>query len=67
MTIVAPSWYGEVSITDRGWPLLRPVVVSSSTGIRPAFHPSRPKLTASTVRWMVFMAFRARSLGMGRP
>jgi hypothetical protein len=33
MIIESPSLIGEVSITDRGWPLCRPIVVSSSTGM----------------------------------
>ena len=29
-------------MTDRGWPLLRPMVVSSSTGMLPAYQPPGP-------------------------
>ncbi len=39
------------------------MVVSSSTGIPAASHPSLPKLTVSRPRWMAFMALRAKSLG----
>ena len=63
-TIVDPSCTGEVNITERGCPLLRPVVVNSTTGIFPASHPSRPPLSFRMPRWMVFMAFNVKSLGM---
>ena len=66
MTRVEPSCRGEVSITDRGCPLLRPVVVSRMTGMADAFHPSRPPLTVRITRWTAFMVFKARSLGMCR-
>src|SRR5579862_7393565 len=42
MTMVEPSCSGDVSITVCGRPVLRPVVVSCSTGIFPAAHPMRP-------------------------
>jgi hypothetical protein len=64
MIIVAPSCTGEVSITDRERPVLRPVVVSSSTGMFDAFHPARPPLILSTLRWIAFIALNAKSLGM---
>src|SRR6188508_945519 len=64
--MASPSCTGDVSITTRGWPLLRPFVVSSTTGIPPARHPSRPPLILSRLRWKVFMAFSCRSLGMRR-
>ena len=51
-------------MTERGSPLLRPVVVSSSTGMFCAVHPTRPPLTVSMMRWMAFMALSAMSAGM---
>src|SRR5687768_7611305 len=62
-TIVSPSWCGEVSITVRGWPLLRPVVVSSSTGMLPARHPMRPPLSLSVARWKALSVWKTKSLG----
>src|SRR5207248_3460752 len=64
MTRASPSRYGEVSMTERGWPLLRPVVVSSSTGILLSSHPNRPPVTLSMPRWTAFIAFNPRSVGM---
>src|SRR5436190_209464 len=63
-TSVEPSRYGDVSITERAWPLFRPVVVSSSTGILLSSHPNRPPLTLSMPRWTAFIAFNPRSVGM---
>ncbi len=65
-TMVEPSCTGDVSITERGSPLLRPVVVSSSTGIPEACHPNRPPLILSSARWTPFIVFNTMSLGMGR-
>ena len=56
MTIVVPSWTGDVSITVRGWPDFRPVVVSSRTGIPLPSQPTRPPVSFSTPRWTAFMA-----------
>ena len=57
-TRVDPCWIGEVSSTVCSRPDLRPVVVSSRTGIFPAVQPSLPKLTASITRCAAFMDFR---------
>ncbi len=65
--MVSSSCSGDVSITDRFCPLLRPFVVSSSTGIDPALHPNRPPVSVSTVRWTWFIDFRTRSLGIRSP
>src|SRR6476646_908337 len=62
-TYAGPSRSGAVSITLRGCPLLRPVVVSSSAGIPPKLAPTRPPVTRSAVRCTAFMVFRTRSLG----
>src|SRR4029453_3030603 len=50
-TTLAPSCTGEVSIVVRRLPVLRPVVVSSSTGIPNPRLPSRPSLIRKTARW----------------
>ena len=60
----SPSWIGDVNITLRSFPLLRPVVVSSSTGMLPASQPNRPPLIRKMTRWTVFIAFNVRSLGI---
>lgn len=60
----SPSCIGDVNITLRGFPLLRPVVVSSSTGMLPASQPNRPPLRLKIMRCAVFIAFNVRSLGM---
>ena len=67
MTTVEPSCSGEVNMTARGCPLLRPVVVSSSTGMLLASHPKRPPLSFKMVRWTPFMVFNTRSLGTRGP
>ena len=61
--MASPCCTGDVSITVWGWPLLRPIVVSSSTGMPPARHPRRPKLTFKTTRWKVFSALSCKSVG----
>ncbi len=53
-----------MSMHERGSPDLRPIVVSSSTGIPDARHPALPKVTESKARCSVFMVLRAKSLGM---
>src|SRR5665647_1286875 len=63
-TSASPICSGDVSIVDRGWPDLRPVVVSSSAGVLPKLHPSRPKETAMSARCTAFMATRVILLGM---
>ena len=67
MTSVSPSCTGEVSMTERDSPDLRPTVVSSSTGMPAASQPILPKLTVSRARWMAFIDFSIRSLGMAEP
>ena len=64
MTSVSPFCRGEVSMHERDSPLLRPTVVSSSTGMPAALQPSLPKLIVSVARCTKFMVFRTRSLGM---
>ena len=51
-------------MTARGWPLLRPIVVSSRDGIPPKLAPNRLPVTFSSTRWVVFIALRTRSLGI---
>src|SRR5947209_3785608 len=53
-------------MTERGWPLLRPTVVSSITGMLLACQPIRPPVILSIPRWTAFIVFRAKSLGMAR-
>ena len=65
--MVSSSCSGEVSITARGSPLLRPTVVSSSTGMPAASQPSLPKLTVSRPRWTRFIPLSMKSLGMPGP
>ena len=64
ITSAAPSRTGEVNSTVRRCPVFRPVVVSSSIGIRSAVHPTRPKLTLSIARWTAFMVFRVKAEGI---
>ena len=51
---------------ERGRPLLRPTVVSSSMGIRRACQPTRPPVSLSTPRCIAFSALNDRSLATGR-
>ena len=62
--MVSPSCHGLVSNTDRDSPVLRPTVVSSSTGMLPAVHPIRPPDTVSRPRCIVFIILSAKSLGI---
>ena len=48
-------------------PLLRPIVVSSRTGMSAAFQPTRPPLIFSRPRCMKFIVFSRKSLGIRRP
>ena len=66
-TIASPSRTGEVSITDRGRPLRRPTVVSSSTGMPSASSPNRRGATLIRARCTAFSAFMTRSAGIMRP
>jgi hypothetical protein len=59
--------HGEVSRTERGAPLRRPMVVSSSVGIPPKLAPSRPPVSVRRARCRPFMVLRKRSLGMAEP
>ncbi len=56
-----------LGIVVRASPLLRPIVVSSTTGIPIAAQPSLPKLPLRITRWTKFMVFSCRSLGIGAP
>ena len=64
MAIESPSCQGVVSIVERGSPLLRPVVVSSMTGMFPAVQPIRPRVTVIAVRCNVFIVFMTSAEGM---
>ena len=64
-THVFPSWYGDVSITVRTSPVLRPVVVSSTTGMPATCQPKRPPVKAMAARWSAFMLLSEKSVGMG--
>ena len=66
ITILSPSLCGEVSMTDRGRPDRRPVVVNSSTGMSNAAQPSLPPLNFRRPLCSPFIAFRNWSLGMNR-
>ncbi len=53
-----------MSITVRGSPDLRPIVVSFSTGMFAARQPALPALSVSMTRWTAFIAFSVKSVGM---
>ena len=48
-------------MTVRSWPLLRPVVCSSTTGMPPADFSNRPPDTAQRARCSAFMLFMPKS------
>ena len=64
ITIRSPSLSGEVSMTDRDRPDLRPVVINSSTNMSAAVHPSLPPLIFNRPLCTPLIAFRDPSLGM---
>src|SRR5256884_504238 len=75
-TMRSPSWTGDVNIVVRRLPVLRPAVVSCSTGIPFPRFASRPLLTWKTARWKpvtarmimsLALAMRRTSSGWDRP
>ncbi len=51
---------------ERTWPLLRPVVESSTTGIPLNDRPARPPVAVMRTRWTRFMSLKPASEGTTR-
>ena len=64
ITNIPNSRWGDVNMTDRRVPDLRPVVVNRSTGMWPTVHPSLPPLSFSKTRCALFIVLKNPSLGI---